>query len=96
LESALNDYYDMIWAKIKKEWTLPENLRKGRTDLEATIVIVIEKEGKIQKYWFEKKSGNALFDQRAMWAIKKAEPFPPIPKEFSDDTLEMGFRFHPD
>jgi hypothetical protein len=31
-----------------------------------------------------------------MRAIKKAEPLPPIPKEFSDPTLEMGFRFHPD
>jgi TonB family protein len=96
LDSRLNDYYDSIWAKIKKEWTLPENLPKGRTTLETTIVIVIDREGKIQKSWFEKKSGNTLFDQRAMRAIKKAEPLPPIPKEFSDTTLEMGFRFHPD
>ncbi len=96
LGSRLGDYYDSIWAKIKKEWTLPENLPKGRTTLEATIVVVIDREGKIQKSWFERKSGNALFDQRAMRAIKKAEPLPPIPKEFSDPTLEMGFRFHPD
>ena len=96
LESRLSDYYDSIWEKIKKEWTLPENLPKGRTTLEATIVIVIDREGKVQKSWFERKSGNGLFDQRAMRAIKKAEPLPPIPKEFSDNTLEMGFRFHPD
>jgi hypothetical protein len=32
----------------------------------------------------------------AMRAIMKAEPFPPIPKEFSDKTFEFGFRFHPD
>ena len=96
LESRLSDYYDSIWAKIKKEWTLPENLPKGRTTLETTIVVVIDREGKIQKSWFERKSGNTLFDQRAMRAIKKAEPLPPIPKEFSDNTLEMGFRFHPD
>jgi len=96
LESKLNDYYNMIWAKIKKEWTLPENLPKGRTSLETTIVIIIDREGKIQKSWFEGKSGNVLFDQRAMRAIKKAEPLPAIPKEFSDNTLEMGFRFHPD
>jgi colicin import membrane protein/protein TonB len=96
LESRLSDYYDSIWEKIKKEWTLPENLPKGRTTLEATIVIVIDREGKVQKSWFERKSGNTLFDQRAMRAIKKAEPFPPIPREFSDNTLEMGFRFHPD
>jgi TonB family protein len=92
----LDDYYTTIWAKIKKGWTLPENLSKGKTDLEAIIVVVIEREGKIQKTWFEKRSGNALYDQMAMRAIKKAEPYPPIPKEFSDSTFEVGIRFYPE
>jgi TonB family protein len=96
LEAKLNDYYSLIWAKIKKEWTLPENLPKGKIDFEAIIVVIIEKDGKVKKSWFEKKSGNALYDQMAMRAIKKAEPFPPIPKEFSDETFEIGIRFHPD
>jgi len=94
--SKLDDYYNMIWAKIKEEWTLPENLPKGKIDLETTIVVIIDREGKVQKSWFEKRSGNALYDQMAMRAIKKAEPFPPIPKEFSDNTFEIGIRFHPD
>jgi TonB family protein len=96
LESKLNDYYSLIWAKIKEGWTLPENLPKEKTELEAIIVVIIEKGGKVQKSWFEKKSGSALYDQMAMRAIKKAEPFPPIPKELSDDSLEIGFRFYPE
>ena len=96
LESKLNDYYNMIWAKIKKEWTLPGGLPKGKTDLETIIVVVIERNGKVQKSWFEKRSGNAHYDQMAMRAIKKAEPLPPIPKEFSDDIFEIGIRFYPD
>ncbi len=96
LESKLNEYYSMIWAKIKEGWNLPENLPRGKIDLETTIVVIIDREGKVQKSWFEKRSGNALYDQMAMRAIKKAEPFPPIPKEFSDNTFEIGIRFHPD
>jgi TonB family protein len=96
LESKLNEYYNMIWAKIKKEWTLPGGLPKGKTDLETIIVVIIERDGKIQKSWFEKRSGNAHYDQMAMRAIKKAEPLPPIPKEFSDDKFEIGIRFYPD
>jgi colicin import membrane protein len=96
LESKLNEYYDRIWEKIKKEWTLPGNLPKGKTDLETIIVVVIERDGKIQKSWFEKKSGNAHYDQMSMRAIKKADPLPPIPKEFSDNTFEIGIRFHPE
>jgi len=96
LESKLNDYYSLIWAKIKEGWTLPENLPKEKIELEAIIVVIIEKGGKVQKSWFEKKSGSILYDQMAMRAIKKAEPFPPIPKELSDDSLELGIRFHPE
>ncbi len=96
MESKLNEYYSMIWAKIKEAWTIPENLLKGIVDLETVIVIIIERDGKIQKSWFEKKSGNALYDQMAMRAIKKAEPLPPIPKEFNEKTLEIGIRFFPD
>ena len=92
----MNDYYGMIWAKIKEGWTLPENLPKEKADLEAVIVVIIEKGGKVQKSWFEKRSGNSLYDQMAMRAIRKAEPLPPIPKELGDDTLEIGIRFHPE
>ena len=94
--SRLDEYYSMIWAKIKEEWALPENLPKGKTNLETIIVVLIDRDGKIQKSWFEKRSGNTLYDQMAMRAIKKAEPLPSIPKEFSDKTLEIGIRFYPD
>jgi len=96
MESKLNEYYSLVWAKIKGTWTIPENLLKEMVDLETIIVLIIERNGKIQKFWFEKKSGNALYDQSAMRAIKKAEPLPPIPKELGEDTLEIGIRFFPD
>ncbi len=96
LDSRLSLYYSTVWAKVKEEWTLPENLPKRKIDLETVIVVVIGRDGRIQKSWVEKRSGNTLYDQRAMRAIKKAEPFPPIPKEFSTPTLEVGFRFHPE
>jgi TonB family protein len=96
LQSKLDEYYSRIWEKIKKEWTLPGDLLKGKPGLETIIVITIERDGKIQKSWFEKRSGNALYDQSAMRAIKKADPLPPIPKEFSDNTFEIGIRFYPE
>jgi TonB family protein len=92
----LNEYYGQIWAKIKSSWTIPENLLKESVDLETIIVIIVEKEGKVQKSWFEKKSGNAIYDQMAMRAIIKADPLPHIPKELNQERLEIGIRFTPD
>jgi len=96
LESKLNQYYSLIWAKIKEAWTIPQNVLEDRVDLETVIVVIIEKDGRIKNYWFEKKSGNDLYDQTVVRAIKKAEPLPPIPAELSEDTLEVGIRFSPD
>ena len=95
-EAKLNEYYGLLWAKIKQSWTLPENILKERVDLEAIIIIIIERDGRIQKSWFEKKSGNALYDQMAMRAVIKADPLPPIPKELNQESLEIGIRFFPD
>lgn len=95
-ESILNEYYNLIWGKIKEAWTIPENLLKETVDQETIIVLIIERNGNIQKFWFEKKSGNPVYDQTALRAIKKAEPFPPLPREFDGNTLEIGIRFYPE
>jgi len=96
VESKLNEYFSLIWAKIKKAWIIPENLLKEKVDLETIIIIIIERDGKVQKAWFEKRSGNDRYDQMAMRAIKRAEPLPPIPKELNENILEIGIRFLPD
>ena len=94
-ESIVNQYYSLIWAKISEAWTIPKNVLEERVDLETVIVVIIEKDGRIKKYWFEKKSGNDLYDQTAVRAIKKAEPLPPLPNELGEETLEVGIRFSP-
>jgi TonB family protein len=94
--SRLDEYYGYIWAKIKEEWTLPESFPKGKADLETIIILVIERDGRLQNAWYDKRSGNTVYDQMAMRAIKKAAPFPHIPSEISENTLEIGIRFQPD
>jgi colicin import membrane protein len=96
-ESKLETLYgDLVELKIKEAWTIPENLLKEMVDLETIIVIIIDRDGRVQKWWFEKKSGNAIYDQSTVRAIKKAEPLPPIPKELGKEKVEFGIRFLPD
>jgi outer membrane biosynthesis protein TonB len=94
--SKLDEYYATIWTQIKKEWTMPGTVITKKEDLETIVVLIIDKQGKLQKTWFEKKSGNNLYDQSTVRAIKKAEPFPPFPKELGEDSLELAIRFLPD
>jgi TonB family protein len=96
LKSGVNKYYSKIWQKIKNEWTLSENRLQEMAGLETIITVKIGRDGKVQKLCYEKRSGNALYDDMAWRAIYKAEPFPPFPSEIKEDTVEIGIRFMPE
>jgi TonB family protein len=95
-ESPINEYYSDIWAKIKKEWSVPETLLKSAGKPETIILIRINRNGITEEMQYEKRSGNTRYDELAWQAIKKAEPFPPIPNEIKEESLEISIRFLPD
>lgn len=88
-------YYQAIWSKIKKAWILPD-YGGHRENLEAIVVIKINKYGKILKIDFEKKSGDSNLDRSVLRAIKKADPLPPLPADYRGNFLEVGIRFLPE
>lgn len=94
--TKLEEYYGTIWSKIKTEWTIPGNVITKKEELETIVVLVVDKQGKVQKKSIDKKSGNNLYDQSTMRAITKAEPFPPLPKELGEDAVEFEIHFRPE
>ncbi len=89
-----NQYYQAVWGKIKSAWILPK-YGDSRKTLEAIVIIRINKNGRILKIDFEKKSGDANLDRSVIRAIKKADPLPPLPVAFRENVLELGIRFIP-
>ncbi|OCC14410.1 Ferric siderophore transport system, periplasmic binding protein TonB [Dissulfuribacter thermophilus] len=92
---VLRRYFTKIWEIIRSNWVLPQGLL-DKKELEAVIVLTISKDGKILLSHFEKRSGEALFDQSAQRAIEAVDSFPPIPKELGQGPLEIGVRFKPE
>jgi|GEM_PF-1258361 hypothetical protein len=95
-ESLMEKYYSAIWQRIKQNWPPPQSELKNMKGLETIIQVKIGREGMLKDMWYEKRSGNTVYDQGVWEAIKKSEPFAPIPKEIKEDVLEIGIRFHPD
>ncbi|RLB81849.1 MAG: hypothetical protein DRH17_07760 [Deltaproteobacteria bacterium] len=90
----LDIYNAEIWHRIQKNWAFSEEMVRGRTNLEATIIVKIMKEGEIRDIWFEKRSGNSYFDDSVFKAVKKSDPLPPLPKGHLGPFYEVGFRFN--
>jgi TonB family protein len=84
-------YYNRVGTRIQSLWVYA-GTDKG---LETWISIKIARSGELKEAVFEKRSGNTLFDESALRAVKKAAPFPPLPEGIGGDFLEVGVRFCP-
>ncbi|WP_367360221.1 cell envelope integrity protein TolA [Syntrophus sp. (in: bacteria)] len=86
-------YYRAVWARIKKHWTMSPGLLP-KQNIVAVIHVRVLRNGSVEGINFEKRSGNAYFDESALRAVRKASPFPPLPAGGSEDYVEIGIRFH--
>lgn len=88
-------YRSLIPNHVEKNWAFNDQLVGGRNDLVSVIVIKIMKSGEITDIWFEKKSGNSYFDDSVYKAVKKSNPLPPLPREYTQPYYELGLIFTP-
>jgi colicin import membrane protein len=83
-----------VWAKVRNQWVLPEQLL-DKTGLTSIVIVRINQDGTVLKTEYEHKSGHALFDRSVMGAVQRAAPFPPLPRALRPGPLEIGIRFKP-
>jgi len=83
-------YLSRVQAKVTERWA-----GKALPGQQPVAVFEISREGQVSKLAIEKTSGNSYYDQAALRAITEANPFPPLPPEFTGQTLRvhLGFNF---
>ena len=94
VETRFQSYYNTISKKVKDAWVFPPEVDEGER-LEAIVTITIKRDGNLEKVELEATSGNVFFDRSVLRAVRKAAPFPPLPKGYLGDTMEIGIRFRP-
>ncbi len=93
--SALeNRYLGMFNNRIQQFWALPE-YKVWDASLIAIVVVTVNKDGTIANRYFEKRSGDRIFDQFVQKTIQDAVPLPPIPPALKRNRMEIGLRFTP-
>ncbi len=87
-------YGARISQVVRRHWQPNCLQRSNLHNLKAIIVVRIQADGTISASWFEKESGDRLFDQSAMTAVTRSNPLPPLPP--GQEKIEIGITFTPE
>jgi len=83
-------YLKAIADKLDKQWHPPHEFQ---SDTVCQIAFTIRRDGQVSDSDIEKRSGDSFFDQLAMRAVLYANPLPPLPAGFPDETLRVHMKF---
>ncbi len=90
-------YLALATRALHSNYRLPSTIsEQDRMHLKATVVLVVEADGRISSWRFEQRSGNAAFDDALERAIRQTR-LPPPPPEVRNAyrTVGLGVRFVP-
>lgn len=86
-----NYYLQEMLERIGENW---ENLyHSGSQRLKATVVFVIERDGRLVDIKLEKGSGNEMFDESCVRAVTVTRKLPPLPNEFTAPRIKIHLEF---
>jgi TonB family protein len=85
-------YLRQLHAKVSEQWRRPPlATAEPKT---AVVYFEIDRDGQIRgEPRIKKSSGNELYDQAALRAVVSSIPFPPLPREFPGQYLQVNFGF---
>ncbi|MDI6641239.1 MAG: TonB family protein [Elusimicrobiota bacterium] len=82
-------YLNQIRKKIAENWIFSRETGNLRT----VVYFRIKSEGSIEGPKLTDSSGDKIFDQICLRAVKLAEPFPPLPAGYEEQYLGVYFEF---
>jgi colicin import membrane protein/protein TonB len=88
-------YLGLVTQALQDSYRLPATIsEQERRNLGATVVLTVEPDGRVSSFRFERKSGNAAFDQALERAVRDAR-LPPPPPELRQRyrTVGLGVNF---
>lgn len=88
-------YLGLVTQALQSSYRLPATIsEQERLHLNAIVIITIEPDGRVASFRFERRSGNAAFDQALERAVRESR-LPPPPPELRQRyrTVGLGVNF---
>ncbi len=90
IKEALANYREILFAKINANKEYPVIAKRLGHQGKVKLSFTINSDGKLLSSSVIVSSGFSELDESALAAAKKANPFPPFPKEITEKTKEFS------
>src|SRR5690606_31360170 len=90
---AMQIYIGQVQSAIHRHWVVPGEL--ARLKIVVQLGLKVGADGRLIDVWVDEKSGNGIFDESAMRAVRAASPLP-VPPQTKNGYFEFYTRFTPE
>ncbi len=84
-------YQKKVYARVAGKWRQPGAKGTPALGKKTVVQAVIGRDGALVSAAVTMPSGSKAWDEAALAAVKKAAPFPPLPKDYALSTLDAHF-----
>lgn len=90
-QSTLADagYQQQVFGRVAKRWAMPAPKHAPKPGEKTVVQVLIDGKGQLLSAVVSMQSGSPKWDEAALAAVKRAAPYPALPKNLGAATLEF-------
>lgn len=89
VQNDFSEYMENVRIKLRKNWSYPDFLEEGH----VRVLFKIDRDGNVISGDILESSGNPVYDESAVDAIHKSEPFGKFPVNTTRQTITINYSF---
>jgi TonB family protein len=89
VQQDFSPYMDAVRSKLQKNWIPPDFLEEGH----ARVLFKVNRNGRIIGANIIESSGDSIYDESALEALRKSEPFGVFPEQTTRETITINYSF---
>lgn len=89
VKTDFSEYMENLKSKLQKNWVAPDFMEEGH----IRVLFKIDRFGNVISGDILESSGNILYDESAVYAIHKSEPFGEFPENTTKQYITVNYSF---
>ncbi len=86
-------YLAVVQGKVSSNWSQPSARLIVEDSLTTSVAFTIARDGSVRDVRVSRSSGRSTVDQSAAKAVRDSAPFPPLPDDYRENTLQVTIDF---